>query len=235
MNCRDFDQAWNQLLDDEPPSRWRDDAATRLDLESRLRQHADICADCRERHRGFESLRLALRAWSARPEAPAALPPLLTDRVLRADAPAAPGRRRPRAVAALAAAAALVVAILTLKPSPPPDAEIKAPSTASATIPESGLLRAAVNNATAASWQLAQLTAEPVARLGRDMIDASLPAEEPPSPVLEIALLEPASTDSDSFAPEFFSRVGGYLTAGVQPVSTSAREAFGFLRPPTPR
>ncbi len=237
MNCRDFNHVWNRLLDDEPRSRRRFDAqfaATRLELESRLREHAAACETCRVRHCRFETLQRALRAWAVRPPAPSPSSPLLAERVLRA---VAPRRRRARVVAStLAAAVVAAVAIGFLKPPLRPDAEIKPPPTVAEPATESSLLRAAVNNATAASWQLARLTTEPAARLGREMIDASFPTREPP--VLELALLEPSptpATDSDSFAPELFSRMGGYLTAGVQPVSTSAREAFGFLRPPTPR
>lgn len=243
MNCRDFDHIWNRLLDGEPRSRRRDDAhahsaATRTELETRLREHAAACEECRERHRRFEALRRALSAWAALPQVSAAPTQMLTERVLRA---VEPRRRRSRAAASALAAAAVgaaVVVIASFKPSFRPDATLKSPPTAlNEPRKESGLLRAAVNNATAASWQLARLTTEPAARLGREMIDASFafPPREPP--VLEMALLEPfpaASTaDADSYAPELFSRMGGYLTAGVEPVSTTAREAFGFLRPPT--
>jgi len=241
MNCRDFDQVWNRLLDDEPGSRRRDAAsepAFRRELERRLREHAEVCEDCRARDRGFETLREALRAWAVRPQTDSTTAaPDLAEWVLEAatrPTPVKPRRRRAWiAASALVAAAVAAFAILPPGPSRSLNSPVEAPAGAVDPTARRGLLGAAVDDATAASWHLARLATEPAARLGREMIDASFPPSEPR--VLEIALLEPATDPepgSDSFAPELFSRMGGYLSAGVEPVSTSAREAFGFLRPP---
>jgi len=235
MNCRDFDQVWNRLLDDEPRSRRRDPAsepAPPQELEERLREHAEICEDCRARHHQFETLRDALRAWAVPPQLASTSSRRLTERVLEV---AARPERRPRrrawvAASGLAAAALAVVAILPPKSSAPPESVVELPAGPHV---QRDLLGEAVGDATAASWHLARLATEPAARLGREMIDASFPSAEPQP--IEIALLDPApgsELDSDLSAPELFSRMGGYLSAGVEPVSTSAREAFGFLRPP---
>lgn len=232
MNCRDFEQVWNRVLDDEPRSRRLDiddDPAAREILERRLREHAEVCEVCRARQLEFEMLREALRAWSDRP------------RVLEVGARSGPTRRGRAWVAAVgsAMAAAVVAAVAILPPGSPNSLEpiVEAPS---APVAQRDLLGEAVDDATAASWHLARLAAEPAAWLGREMIDASFPpTEEGPRP-LEIAYLDPPAdselgSDLDSSAPGLFRGMGRYLSAGVEPVSTSAREAFGFLRPPTPQ
>lgn len=238
MNCRDFEHAWNRLLDDEPRSRRRDAAnepRLRWELEARLREHSETCEDCRARRDRFETLREALRAWADGPQVSSTPPAGLAARVLEVASRPEP-RRRPRVwIAASAMAAAIVAAVAILPPGPSPSLESVVEHPAGATDPTAGrgLLGAAVDDATAASWHLARLATEPAARLGWEMLDASFSPSEPQ--VLEFALLDPPAEPelgSDSFAPELFSRMGGYLSAGVEPVSTSAREAFGFLRPP---
>lgn len=232
MNCRDFEQVWNRVLDYEPRSRRLDvdDDPTSLgDLEESLREHAEVCEVCRARQLEFETLREALRAWSDRP------------RVLEIGARSHPTRRGRAWVAAVASAmaAAVVAAVAILPPGSPSSLEpiVEAPS---APVAQRDLLGEAVDDATAASWHLAQLAAEPAAWLSREIIDASFSPTEIETRALEIAYLDPPADSElgsipDASAPGLFRGMGRYLSAGVEPVSTSAREAFGFLRPPTPQ
>ncbi|WP_165070166.1 hypothetical protein [Paludisphaera rhizosphaerae] len=220
MNCRDFDQIWNRLLDAESGPR-RDDGpkatAARLAFESSLREHAAECPACRLSQNQFETLRTAMRAWSARPTPE----PEIADRILQAAVEPlvlpAPRRFGPGAgIAALAAgslaAAAVLLAIrpATNEPPQPLDA------------PQPVSLSLAVADARDASWRLAQTASEPAARL---MLDASFADEQP------VAEAEPtASTELDSST--LLDRVGGYAAAGARPLSDAARQAFGFLRSP---
>jgi hypothetical protein len=236
MNCRDFDQNWNQLLD----ARGRDDG----DREQRLREHADACPSCLVRHRRFEALLRAIEAWAARPDASPAPSPGLAERVVVVAArpeivSVSSGRSRlvrlrlaGLALASLAAAAALLAA-LGPWPRPEPVRRDSAASTGEGRSLGRGLLGGAVSDATAASWQLALLASEPAARLGKEMIGASF---RPGSGSFE-NLSPPSgipSLDADSFPPDLLNQMGDALAAGVRPLSTSARQAFGFLRAPTP-
>jgi len=240
MNCRDFDQVWNQSLD----FRRRDAGdrqavdASRAARENDLREHAEACPSCRVRHLQFEALRQALEAWTARPE-PLPVPSAgLADRIIEAAArpePLRQGRFRPRyATFALAAAAAVLLAVIgpRLRPAPPRPALVSAPAAGRNT--ERGLLGVAVDDATAASWQLARLASEPAARLGREMMDASF---QPGDGSVRLAGFPSSSDlpslDPESFSPELLNQMGDLLAAGVRPLSTSARQAFGFLRAPT--
>lgn len=234
MNCRDFDQTWNRLLDAESGPR-RDDgpgaAAGRLAREAELLGHADSCPSCLLRHRQFESLRVAIRAWSGRPRVAPAVSTAAAERIVR-DALAAPepapgpvpaGRRgatRPLAWAAGLAAAALAAAFLRPvapeRPRPEPARPVS--------------LSVAVADAREASWRLAWTASEPAARLGLAMLDASLAGDAAsdgtaPPPDEEAA--------PGPGAPGLVDRVGGYAAAGARPLSDAARRAFGFLRPPS--
>ncbi|MDR3620725.1 MAG: hypothetical protein P4L85_15340 [Paludisphaera borealis] len=245
MNCRDFDQVWNQLLDvrrRDAGDRQAVDAA-RVARERSLREHADACPSCQVRHRQFETLRQALEAWTARPDASPTPSPGLTERIIKAAAqpelivPVA-GRSwfvRPRfaAFALASAAAALLVTVgPRLRPEPPRPSS--APVPADGRRFGRGLLDGAVNDATAASWQLARLASEPAARLGKEMIDASF---EPGDGSFQKAGFPSSSDlpslDPESFSPVLLNQMGDLLAAGVRPLSTSARQAFGFLLTPT--
>jgi hypothetical protein len=234
MNCRDFDQVWNQLLD----ARRRD--ADRIAREQSLREHADACPSCRVRHLQFETLRQALEAWSARPEARPSPSADLTDRIVAAAtrpelriAPPAPRSVRHRLVAfalASAAAAAVLLATVGLRLRPEP----AGPTPEVGRDIRRGLLSGAVNDATAASWQLARLASEPAARLGKEMIEVSF---QPGDGSFRKAGFPSSSDlptlDPDSFSPVLLNQMGDILAAGVRPLSSSARQAFGFLRAPT--
>ena len=93
-----------------------------------------------------------------------------------------------------------------------------------------------MGDATAASWQLALLASEPAARLGREMLDASFDSDSDGG-LHQNAGLPPTSAvpalGAESFSPVLLNQMGGLLGAGVRPLSTSARQAFGFLRAPS--
>lgn len=232
MNCRDFDQVWNQSLD----ARRRD-----ADRERSLRKHAEACPSCQVRHRQFETLRQAIEVWAVRPEASPTTSPDLTERIIEIAARPeliAPvsGRSwfvRPRlAGLALASAAAVLLAVFgpTLRSRPPRTA----PAPAADRSMERGLLGGAVDDATAASWQLARLASEPAKRLGKEMIDASF--QRGAGSFQEAGLPSSSdfpSLDPESFSPDLLNQMGDLLAAGVRPLSTSARQAFGFLLAPT--
>jgi hypothetical protein len=114
--------------------------------------------------------------------------------------------------------------------------------------PETSLaLNTALVEATSATWDLARSASEPAARISRDVLDATPPAEESPvaGPVtpgeglaglsLAIPSLDPLAPDATA-ASAVFQQVGDRLSAGVEPISETARHAFGFLLgPPRPR
>jgi hypothetical protein len=77
------------------------------------------------------------------------------------------------------------------------------------------------------------LATEPAARLGKEMIGASFRPESG-SPEDEAPPGGLPSFDAESFPPDLLGQVGDALAAGVRPLSTSARRAFGFLRAPSP-
>jgi hypothetical protein len=121
--------------------------------------------------------------------------------------------------------------------------------------PEPSLaLDRALSEATAATWDLARSASEPAARIGRDVLDARPPIEEGPGrrPVdpsvrssgdsseglagLTLPLPSLERLGSDATAPSaVLQEVGDRLSAGVEPISDTARHAFGFLLgPPRP-
>ncbi|WP_156512774.1 hypothetical protein [Planctomyces sp. SH-PL62] len=238
MNCRDFDQVWNQLLDAEAGRR-RDAGerpASGHDREASLREHAEACPPCRLRHAQFETLRAALRSWSARPLPAPADAAGAAGRILEAvaDAPALPMPAPPRrlgrrtglvALAGLAAAAACFY-LMIARPEPVrPDAH--APAAVE------GSLRTAVADARDASLRLARTASEPAARLGLAMLDASLAAGDGSTVGGGSPFIEPIPMfDPSAFRPALLDHVGDYAAAGARPLSDTARQAFGFLRSP---
>lgn len=226
MNCRDFDQTWNRLLDAESGTR-RDDgpgaAGPRLARESALREHAESCPSCRIRHRQFETLRTAMRAWSARPRPePAAAPDAVDRIVLAASPPDAPARRaRPLAWASGLAAAAVAASFFR---APPRDEPAPEPAPA-----RRASLSVAMSDAREASLRLALTASEPAARLGLAMLDASIAADAALDTAPPPAEAEAGGPDASDLA----TRVGGYAAAGARPISDAARRAFGFLRTPS--
>jgi hypothetical protein len=77
-----------------------------------------------------------------------------------------------------------------------------------------------VADATAATWDLARETSAPAARIGREVVSSSAFAETG-----TLALPVPA-------LPFVLPAVGDEVQRGVNPLSGSARHAFGFLLGP---
>jgi hypothetical protein len=110
----------------------------------------------------------------------------------------------------------------------------------------------AVAEATAATWDLARSASEPAARIGRDMLDVRRSAGGKPAKqevetsmtapddsahglaglMMPIPSLDPLGSDATT-ASAVIQEVGGRLSAGVEPISDTARHAFGFLLGPT--
>jgi hypothetical protein len=121
---------------------------------------------------------------------------------------------------------------------------IAAPPRAPETSPA---LDRALAEATSATWDLARSASEPAARIGRDVLEGGRPAGDRPDrrPVdsgeglaglsLSFPSLHPLKSDATA-ASAVFQEVGDRVSAGVEPISDTARHAFGFLLgPPRPR
>jgi hypothetical protein len=109
-------------------------------------------------------------------------------------------------------------------------------------------LQRAVAEATSATWDLAWSASEPAARISRDILDATLEGQafQPDAPrsenarselrlgpaeagvVAPVSILIPQAPDAAT-ASAVLQQVGDHLAAGVRPLSSSARHAFGFL------
>ena len=108
---------------------------------------------------------------------------------------------------------------------------------------DSRALNRALAEATSATWDLARSASEPAARISRDVLDAATVAEAGPgeAPRVEsstgtsegLASLSVPMPSLDPLAPEatagVLQQVGDHLSAGVRPLSSTARHAFGFL------
>jgi hypothetical protein len=103
-------------------------------------------------------------------------------------------------------------------------------------------LSASVAGATAATWDLAVTASEPAARLGRGVLVAATQTRigssgrsqtEPPDAGLpSIPSLLQGLPDSPP-GSALLQEVGDSLSATVRPLSSTARQAFGFLRAPS--
>jgi hypothetical protein len=104
-------------------------------------------------------------------------------------------------------------------------------------------LNRALAEATSATWDLARSASEPAARISRDVLDAATVAEpgSGEAPMVDaatgtsdgLASLSVPMPSLDPLAPEatagVLQQVGDQLSAGVGPLSSTARHAFGFL------
>ena len=225
--------------------------------------HALGCSRCRQVQANYQTLRRALRAWvsSARPEM--TLSPALVERIVAEQKTGSSRRARRwraalplgAAVAAVACLIALVLAPLPWRPervSPGSDrGRPPGPASGSALRPsnrpsDSRVLSEALADATAATWDLARTTSEPAARLGRQVLASATQVEYPTRAGASAA--DPAGSSYpglDSLtgvlpvvpqAPPgsaLLQQVGDGLSASVRPLSSTARQAFGFLRIPS--
>lgn len=256
MTCRDFQRICDELLDADA------DLAHDGDGDgARLAAHAAECPSCRAIEARYQLLQQAIRAWR-QPPAPS---PAFVDRILVAAQtepaiiPAAAGRPWPmnrdglRIVAGLAATALVGVILAGLLPragrvdhavSHPPVVD----RTASPPRVPSPSFNRALAEATSATWDLARSTSEPAARLGREVLDAgedegaARPAAAEPTATAQhakglaslsvpVPSLEPLAPDASAV----LQQVGDQISAGVRPISSTARQAFGFLLGPDRR
>ncbi len=101
----------------------------------------------------------------------------------------------------------------------------------------------ALADATEATWDLARTTSAPAARLGHQVLMAATSAQDSTGtgstgaggPRLGLDALAPILrvVPDSTPASELIQRVGDGLSASVRPLSSSARQAFGFLRTPS--
>jgi hypothetical protein len=235
MNCRQFEQAWNERLDR------RDTAASTLD--DPLARHAAACQRCRGRAQAFLALEQALAAW---PAYPAAKPsPGSVDRMLeawrgqqaRTVAPIPVRRGRRHGWWGWAAAAALILATwLGYRLSPrstdhgpsarAPLIATEMPPSPDAPATPTRPITVSLAEATSATIELARATSAPAARLGRQVIASTASATSSAS---RPDLLPRVPLGS---ASEVLRSVGEDLGDGVEPLSGTARKAFGFLLGP---
>ena len=215
--------------------------------EQSLVEHAAGCASCRGRAAGYEVLHQAILAWGNAPEPPVGL----TERILAAASAPLPTARKWRMAASqrwLLAAAASILVVITAgvisrvvvdrareRELLAGHAVRRAASTGdrATAIPK---LDHALASATDATWDLARSATEPAARFSRQLLDAateSNPAPASAASTVSVPSLESFAPDS-SAAVATIQQVGDRLASGVRPLSSSARQAFGFLLGPVP-
>jgi hypothetical protein len=237
MNCREFQNRWDELLDarSAPPA----------DLERALESHALACPRCGVLSARNQLLRQAIAALS--PPAPSAAS---IERLYRLTVPSAsptipigPPTGRPRRLATMsAAAAAFALAWLgggwwpSREPAGPPTSRLASRAV------QRPALGDALAEATEATLDLAREASVPASRIGREMLDLGrlTTARLDLSP--DRAGEARPSVEPDPPAPDLFKAVGERVGAGVKPISGSARHAFSFLLgppdepgPPPPR
>jgi hypothetical protein len=264
MNCSEFDEIWNELLDAETPGR-RDLASASQPAEGVMAKreqaaslHALTCHRCRLARTRNETLRQALRGFRPR----ACPEPDLVDRIVAHVR--FPSRRRWNARRAAIPLSAAVAAVLLLAlgsvywrlerfaPRPGQVAESQSASIARpqqvSRPADTPLLSAALADATHATWDLARSTSEPAARLGLEVFDVAAQINDEAEansdifpPLAKGGLAGVASAvprvlaDLPQSSPEaaWLQEAGDILAARVRPLSSSARQAFGFLRAPS--
>jgi hypothetical protein len=205
MNCVEFANAWNALLDA------RDHVHP--GLEESVRAHAASCPACGALAAGFVRLRSALAAGGVSPAVPAGF----ADRVLAGQNVVERDSdwwllqiRRTAWVAS--AAALLVVGLVGLRNAAWQRSGLARPSDAER-------LDLSIGKAASATLALARTTSDSAARLSGEVADA---ASVPPLP-----LPDPVSPSADALQD-----LGETIAARVQPLSGSARHAFSFLLNP---
>jgi hypothetical protein len=251
MNCRDFERMWNERID-ASSSRSGGAGCQASRAERALDEHAASCATCRARAAGYRALERSILAWGPPPDPPVDL----ADRILeaaRAQAASARGARHARRSSGplirFVAAAAAITAIITagfmtrisidrarerdrLALARPAD-----PRSSASDRSDAPKLSEALASATEASWDLARSASEPAARLSRQLLDAATESGDPgprgSSGALSVPSLDAFAPDSEA-AVATIQEVGDHLANGVRPLSSTARQAFGFLLGPAP-
>ncbi len=249
MNCQDFERICNELIDAASTLPGDEHFDRPAESEIALIEHAASCPACRRSFAGYQNLQRATLVWGKAPDPPIGL----ADRILAAAEeslkPSRPAARtRPMALRNrwLIAAAASILALLTFGvisrmnfgPARDRGSLAKATRSHGNGLSESPRLNEALASATEATWDLARSASEPAARLSRQFLDAATGPDPEHTPGNSAAAVSVPSLDS--FAPdsaaavETIQQVGDRLASGVRPLSSTARQAFGFLLGPPP-
>jgi hypothetical protein len=202
MTCREFECAWNELLDAEASV----EGATRsegqpnpsmAERERAMLEHAVRCPACSDVNARYLALRRAIRAWGP-PPAPSAG---LTDRILAETQRPRPSawpvygtvrRELPKtrvmiSISAAAMAASLLLGLvldrsiiqrrrndrITVLHNTPSNPGRNESRDSSTLVFDSRALNVALSEATAATWDLARSASEPAARISRQVLDAA--------------------------------------------------------------
>lgn len=225
MICQNFETALNELID-------AGDSAS-SERERELEAHAAGCPSCHALSSRYQTLRVALRS----------LPPLpapsdgFADRCLAAwEDSVVPSRatvlRFRTTVMPLAAAASLLLATLIGMRSgwfTTAGGDRQVDVTANVAAEPSSPLSASIVSATSATWDLAREASAPAARIGREVIDETVVAEQT---ALSDTPTEFDGASSAASAVAVIQSVGSRVNEGVRPLSGSARNAFSFLLAP---
>jgi hypothetical protein len=231
MTCREFERAWNELLDAEAGGGVERPDPGVAGRERALLKHVVGCSSCGQVSARYLALRRAIRAWGP-PPAPSAG---LTDRILaEIQTPAAAAwpiygvvrRELPRTRALVSIMAAAMAASVLLgfilhrgierrRPKEPMAVLHNTPVESgrhegrdSATlVVDSRALNLAFSEATAATWDLARSASEPAARISRQVLDAATGPDRSPAQPTSIAgsgsVVDAVSVPSlDSLAPD---------------------------------
>jgi hypothetical protein len=213
MNCREFEERWNEILDAR--------SVGLPEIERDLEAHAARCESCQAISARFQVLRQAVAAWGPAPT-------LSADALLRIRrATVAPRPRRSlglwaRIAIPLAAAAAILgtVGVWNSRRAEHDTPISESPITSLSTTRP---IESALERATTATIDLAREASAPAARIGRDVLTPKEPAPA----------TEAAASDADfasAVAVDLLQSVGDR----VKPISGSARHAFSFLLGPPP-
>jgi hypothetical protein len=250
MNCREFERIWNERVDVSSSRAGVGSCQISPADERALEEHAAGCTTCRAKAAGYRALERSILAWGPPPDPPADLADRILEVARAASMQGAWHARRSsgplrRSVAVAAAVMAIITAGIMTRISIDRARERDrlalanpADSRSSASDQSDGLkLNEALASATEASWDLARSASEPAARLSRQLLVAATESGDSESPESSGALSVPSL---DAFAPDSaaavatIQQVGDRLANGVRPLSSSARQAFGFLLGPAP-
>jgi hypothetical protein len=228
--------------------------------ERALLDHAASCRSCGQVALRYQVLGRALRAWGPPPDAPAGLADRIlaavaTHTLPRSRQSTGTARARrfwrvglPMAAAAAAIAAAITVGLLSQLVIEPAGRILPGPSAAKIPAPirdpdgaGGPMLNTALADATDATWDLARSASEPAARISRQVFDAAISLEGTPAqprfgggavPESVTGLSLDALAYDSAAAVATLQQVGDHLASGVKPLSSTARQAFGFLLGP---
>ena len=232
MNCQEFDEIWNRLLDHETLAEYKRFAGLEVpprelvELEEAALRHARECPRCCQAQASHQRLREALRAWSLGDRRTQAPPPQLVD-CIRSEPefgsrrPYGRWKARPAVAAAKVAAATLIAVLLTKAPGrlPHPQRDgdnsgrgapldLAAGTRSAPRAADARLLGKAVWDVTTATWDLAQTTSRPAAGLGRDVLEVAAGGHDP-SALPASGFLAVSAGPQPAFAASIFEAAPG--------------------------